>query len=77
MIVLSVANAVAVLVAVSAVAADVPAVAVDVPLLPAAVAVVVGSWYGLSSYSLTRRRGARGAKMSEKVRGVGVITAIT
>jgi hypothetical protein len=31
----------------------------------------------LSSYSLTRRRGARGAKMSEKVRGVGVITAIT
>jgi len=30
-----------------------------------------------SSYSLTRTRGARGAKMSEKVRGVGVITAIT
>jgi hypothetical protein len=78
MIALSVANAVAVLVAVSAVAADVPAVAVAVavPLLPA-VDVVVGSWYGLSSYSLTRRRGARGAKMSEKVRGVGVITAIT
>ena len=31
----------------------------------------------LSSYSFTRTRGARGAKMSEKVRGVGVITAIT
>ena len=31
----------------------------------------------MSSYSFTRTRGARGAKMSEKVRGVGVITAIT
>ena len=31
----------------------------------------------LSSYSFTRTRGARGAKMSEKGRGVGVITAIT
>ncbi len=43
MIALSVANAVAVLVAVSAVAADVPAAVADVLVLPA-VGVVVGSW---------------------------------
>ncbi len=45
MIALSVANAVAVLVALSAVAADVPATVADVAVLVLpSVAVVVGSW---------------------------------
>jgi hypothetical protein len=82
MIAFSVASAVAVFVSV-AVVVELPAAVFEVvelralPSVLRMLLVVVASLCGLSSYSLTRTSGARGAKMSEKVRGVGVITAIT